>query len=330
MSTGPHTDVGHIVGTDDLVDHGEIAAALDLARRAPSVHNSQPWWWRIGDGVVQIWADLERWLPATDPDGRDLLLGCGAALHHLRVALAARGHSTVVRRLPDEDVPDLLAVVGVRPGPTTDTAVDPTLAPAILRRRSDHRPFRRLPLPAADLAALTAAAVSQGVHLHIVDDDAQAGVVELAQRTAAAEHTSVGYATELHSWIDGDGDGDGPTGTAGPGTVRGWQGPTIDGAVLVLLATSSDDRLSRLRAGEAASAVLLAATTLGLATCPLSEPLETDVARGLVEAEVLRGAMCPQLFVRIGEPTFEPTAGRAASTPRRALADQVELLGPDE
>jgi len=69
VNTGPHTDVGHIAGTDDLVDHGEIVAALDLARRAPSVHNSQPWWWRIGDGVVQIWADLERWLPATDPDG---------------------------------------------------------------------------------------------------------------------------------------------------------------------------------------------------------------------------------------------------------------------
>jgi len=242
------------------------------------------------------------------------------------VAPAAGGPSTVVRRLPAGDVPDLLAVVGVRPGSTPDTTVDPGLAPAILRRRSDHRPFRRLPLPAADLAALTAAALSQGVHLHVVDDDAQAGVVELAQRTAAAEHTSAGYVTELHSWVDGDG----PTGTAGAGTVRGWQGPTVDGAVLVLLATSSDDRLSRLRAGEAASAVLLAATKLGLATCPLSEPLETDVARGLVEAEVLRGSACPQLFVRVGEPTFEPTAGPPVSTPRRALADQVELLRPDE
>ena len=47
-----------------------------------------------------------------------------------------------------------------------------------------------------------------------------------------------------------------------------------DAGSLILLSTSSDDDLSRLRAGEAMSAVLLEATSAGLATCPLSQPLE--------------------------------------------------------
>jgi hypothetical protein len=66
-------------------------AVVSLATRAPSIHNSQPWQWRLADSSMHLFADTSRLLPATDPDGRDLLLSCGATLHHLRVALAAEG-----------------------------------------------------------------------------------------------------------------------------------------------------------------------------------------------------------------------------------------------
>ncbi len=57
-----------------------VAAALDLAVRAPSVHNSQPWRWRFDGGTLELFADRSRQLPATDPQGRGLVLSCGAAL----------------------------------------------------------------------------------------------------------------------------------------------------------------------------------------------------------------------------------------------------------
>jgi hypothetical protein len=63
------------------------------------------------DNSVHLFADTTRALPATDLDGRDLLVSCGAALHHLRVGFAALGWATMVRRLPDPAEPDHLAAV---------------------------------------------------------------------------------------------------------------------------------------------------------------------------------------------------------------------------
>jgi nitroreductase len=111
-----------------------LAEAIEHAVRAPSVHNTQPWRWRIGSDTVELFADTARHLPTTDPDRRDLVLSCGAALHHLRVALAAAGHAVQVVRMPDPDDRSLMATVRI-----SDGAPDTTLAalfPAIARRRT--------------------------------------------------------------------------------------------------------------------------------------------------------------------------------------------------
>ena len=77
--------------TTTTVDPRTVRSALQLAARAPSVHNTQPWKWRVGDSSVELLADEARRLRATDQDGRDLMLSCGAALHHLRVATSEAG-----------------------------------------------------------------------------------------------------------------------------------------------------------------------------------------------------------------------------------------------
>ncbi|MDT7613701.1 MAG: hypothetical protein QOF00_1148, partial [Pseudonocardiales bacterium] len=68
----------------------DLAAAVTRALCAPSVHNTQPWRWRIRTAAAELHADPRRQLDATGPDRRDLVISCGAALHHLQVALAAR------------------------------------------------------------------------------------------------------------------------------------------------------------------------------------------------------------------------------------------------
>jgi nitroreductase len=92
----------------------DLATAVEHALRAPSVNNTQPWQWRIRPDSVELHADWNRHLMATDPDRRDLLLSCGAALHHLEVALAARGLAVQVRRMPEPEDRGHLATVAVR------------------------------------------------------------------------------------------------------------------------------------------------------------------------------------------------------------------------
>ena len=74
-----------------VVPSGVIADAVHLACRAPSFHNSQPWRFvGKGAGVLHLFLDRDR-LVDTDSSGRQALVGCGAVLDHLRVAMAAAG-----------------------------------------------------------------------------------------------------------------------------------------------------------------------------------------------------------------------------------------------
>jgi hypothetical protein len=75
-------------------DDETVRSVIALAVRAPSIHNSQPWRWVAGERSLRLFTDSDRQLPATDPDGRDLLVSCGVALHHARVGFAAAGWAT--------------------------------------------------------------------------------------------------------------------------------------------------------------------------------------------------------------------------------------------
>jgi hypothetical protein len=93
--------------------------------------------------------------------------------------------------------------------------------------------------------------------------------------------------------------------------------PAYDAAELLVITTPDDDPLDRLRAGEATSAVLLAATGLGLACTPLSQALEVDTGRQAVQIDVLHVPEQPQLILRIGSPA--DGSADLPPTPRRAL-----------
>ena len=61
MSTRVHAPVGLPVQT--------ARRLVSLACRAPSVHNTQPWAWRIGPDGIELYADDSRRLAAADPRG---------------------------------------------------------------------------------------------------------------------------------------------------------------------------------------------------------------------------------------------------------------------
>src|SRR6266498_2638474 len=78
---------------------------------APSVHNTQPWWFRVAGPALELHADPQRGLPAADPSGREMFISCGAALFGLRLAVRGLGCHPAMQLLPDPEQPDLLARV---------------------------------------------------------------------------------------------------------------------------------------------------------------------------------------------------------------------------
>ncbi|NMH99319.1 NAD(P)H nitroreductase [Pseudonocardia sp. K10HN5] len=315
--------------------------AVELALHAPSVHNTQPWRWRLGDDHVELHADWNRHLIGTDPDRRDLVLSCGAALHHVRVALAGLGVASDTVRLPDPENSAHLATVHARPG--QPDARDGELMRAIPGRRTDRRLFSMRPVPPEQLQALASRAAGLGAALHAVVDERARGRLDATLTEAAAhQHYIVGYTAELAIWTRryaGSHDGIPPASRPGPGAgsdfcglgrlprVRASGGPrepAEDAAVMTVLTTHDDDILARLRAGEASSAVLLAATRQGLATTPLSQALAVAHTRRRLREDILRTPDNPQLIIRMG---WAPDcAAELPPTPRRRLEAMLVTL----
>ncbi|MDQ2875014.1 MAG: hypothetical protein M3Y33_09580, partial [Actinomycetota bacterium] len=93
------------------VTPAEMTSLVAAAGRAPSLHNSQPWRFRVRGDVVELHADPGRALRQVDPEGRELVISCGAALFGLRLGLRRLGYVPRVELRPDPGQPGLLARV---------------------------------------------------------------------------------------------------------------------------------------------------------------------------------------------------------------------------
>lgn len=321
----------------DFPDGSTIRAALTLATRAPSVHNTQPWRWLVGENSIHLYSNPDLHLPSTDPDSRDLMLSCGIALNHCVVAFAALGWQAKVHRFPNCADQNHLAAIELEPNSATE--VDLALAEAIAQRRTDRRQYDSRPVPTTDIMSMGARAARMGVMLRAVEELGH--LRDLVAQAAARHANSYDYCSELATWSGRHASHAGVPARnaprlnpAAPLPNRAFAGPALsepsetrpvaDNAVVVALGTSDDDNLAQLRAGEATSLVLLSATALGFATCPITEPLEIAEIRDEVRADIFGTDGFPQMLFRIGWPAVNAT--QLPSTPRRPLSEVVSRL----
>lgn len=148
----PADQAGYLIGT---------------AARAPSVHNTQPWRFRVGQYAIELYADQRRKL-RVDPVGREMLISCGAALFGLRLAVRSLGYVPVVELLPDPARLRLLARVSMGAAAPM-TARERQLLEALPHRHTHRGPFAGGPLPAGLAAGLQHDAVAEGATLVLVD-----------------------------------------------------------------------------------------------------------------------------------------------------------------
>ncbi|WP_027344316.1 Acg family FMN-binding oxidoreductase [Hamadaea tsunoensis] len=313
-----------------------LAEAAAAAGFAPSVHNTQPWRWRVHGDVLDLYADRSRQLTVTDPDGRLMVISCGTAVHHATVALAAEGVSATVATLPDPAQPDLLARIAIA-GTLPVTAEAMRTFQDLQLRHTDRRPVHETAPPAA-VTAVRAAITALGVDAHLLRPDQVAELGAAAEHADRTEMLDPAYRTELAYWIGGQRAAAGVPSSVIPshdpaGMVpgrdfvrRGTLAASVEGdgpATYLMLFGDGDEPADWLRAGQALSAGWLAATACGLSVLPFSSVIEVVSIRELLRRDVLSGLGCPYLVVRLGVPAQqEHTPPR---TPRLAADQIVEI-----
>ncbi|WP_067469855.1 Acg family FMN-binding oxidoreductase [Actinomadura macra] len=304
--------------------------AVEDAVWAPSVHNTQPWRFGVRGTRISLRADADRRLDVADPDGREMLLSCGAALYNLRLGLRALGHEPEVTLLPDPDRPHLLAEVEIGAGEPADEHAR-RLHAQVRRRRSHRGGFRPDPVPASVLTAIRHEAEREGGRLIQAVDAHVKGA--LAALTGAAEHIqrrTPAYATEIARWApspgtrrrDGVQHGSYPQhasctqphfpprdfargqgwGVKPPQDTDGSGGDEVSlTGVVVLLVTTGDAPADWLRAGQALQAVLLRAAEQGFSVAYHTQALQVPELRAFIRTHFC-GDAHPQLLLRLGVP----------------------------
>lgn len=310
-----------------------IKNTVRLACRAPSLHNSQPWQWVADHGALQLFLEPTRVLDY-DRSHREALIGCGAALDHLRVAMAAAGWHTQVDRFPNPHDPNHLASLEFTPMDHV-TEDHRRRADAILVRRSDRLPFR-WPTDSDSLEPMLRDVVgTETVRLDVLPDELRPQLAEASQIATSlrlydsAYHTEIGWWTGQFRALDGIPYSSLVSAAEGERVDVGRHFPVTRGvdrrvevpedhAKIVLLSTDADGRTDALAAGEALSAVLLECTMAGLATCTLTHMTEVRPIRELIVA-MMGYDNQPQVLVRVGvAPAMESLP---PVTPRRPLDD---------
>jgi nitroreductase len=313
---------------------------LEWAVLAPSRHNTQPWLFEIEGGELRIYADRTRALPAADPDGRQQLMSCGAALENLRLAAAHFGHATSVELLPGFRRDGLLGRVRLEERSASTPEIE-ELFRAIPRRRTNRLPLDGREPPDGLVTALLRDARSEGVMLRPVEPHQRRVVADVVAAADDAAWSSPRFRAEVAGWIRGNrsarrdglpgyalGMGDAAS-VVHPLLVR-LQNPAraeaerdrrraLGTKALLVLSTRRDGTREWVQAGVALQRILLRATAAGLYASYFAQPIESpELRRKLADAIGDPGA--PQVMFRLGY-GLEPRA-----VPRRPVEQVLRRI----
>jgi hypothetical protein len=321
-----------------VLDMEVVKRAVQLACRAPSVHNSQPWRWVAEGAGLHLFVDRCRWVHSADRSGREAIISCGAVLDHLRIAMVAAGWQAHIERFPNPNNRDHLASLEFSPLEfVTDAQRKRT--EAILQRRTDRLPLGR-PTYWASFEPVLRSSVDESVAmLDVLSDDVRPQLVEASQLTEALRRDDTSYHAELQWWTSPFAlyEGVPPDALASDSeqqrvdVARDFPSRShldrrvdvaVDWSKVLVLSTAEDTRTDVLRCGEALSTVLLECTMAGMATCTLTHLIELRDSRDIVRT-LIGGRGEPQVLIRVG--IAPPMEDLPAATPRRLLDDVLEI-----
>jgi hypothetical protein len=163
------------------------------------VQNTQPWRFRAGEYVIELYADPGRKL-RVDPASREMLISCGAALFGLRLAVRSLGYPPVVELLPDPARPRLLARVTLGAAEPM-TPLERQLLEALPHRHTHRGPWDAGPLPAGLVAGLQHDTLAEGAQLALIDRAlAFSKLADLARAAGRSQDRDPVARAEMRRW----------------------------------------------------------------------------------------------------------------------------------
>ena len=281
---------------------------IELAARAPSVHNTQPWRFAVTGQAIELYADTSRQL-MEDPAGREMIISCGAALFGLRLAIRSLGCQPEVDLFPDPSHRHLLARVRAgRPEPMMSD--ERAMLQAMPRRHTHRGAFEPGPLPGGLLAWLQDDATAEGATLAAIG-----GGPAYQQLTAIlAAWTRRRDLYPAHSFPAATGGVVGRLPQRDFDLGRGWGFPPPGGppaSVAAIMVTPGEDEQSWLCAGQALQRILLRAASQWVFARLQTQPLQSASVRAQIRSS-LRATGSPQMLLELGVARItHPTARRA-------------------
>jgi hypothetical protein len=311
---------------------GQADYLIGVAARAPSLHNTQPWRFTVGGDGIELTADTSRQL-LVDPDGREMIISCGAALYGLRLAVRSLGYLPEVELLPGPAGRQPLA--RIRLGlPVPMTADERKMFMAVPHRHTHRGPFEAGPLPAGLFPLLRDDARAEGAILTQIDPG-PAGQELMALLAASDRQQDRDPRSRAETWRwsreQSSPDRDGVPAHAFPAEPSrdaerlpqrdfdlgrglgllpaGGPAPPLT----AVLFTAGDSQGDWLRAGQALQRLLLHAASQWVFASLNTQPLEDAPTRALIRDRLaLPGA--PQMLLALGvSRTAHPTARRPAT-----------------
>ena len=296
----------------------KLSFLLRYAVLAPSSHNTQPWKFSLGDGVIGVFVNNDRWLRVADADQRELYISVGCAIENLLIAAEhfGYGHSSVY--FPDPANPRLVAVISFTPGGEPSPFRERELFDAITVRHTNHKVYEARQIPAEDLARIKDCCVEEGLSLYLTSDaEVKRKVDGLISQADAIQFADPLFRNELSHWI-----GQGVFGTpwliaklsqlavsyldVGNSMAKKDSDVLMSAPVLGMLCSEENDRESHVKVGQVFERVYLMATSLGLSIQPISQVLQVPdgqkrCCRYFACAQSVSAAALPTRICRAGK-----------------------------
>jgi hypothetical protein len=329
---------------NDSRDAAGLAEKINIAVKsaAPALTEDewQPWKFRIADRCVELFAEDAAFARVLDPDGRETMLRCGAALQSLKLALKRQGCLGRIELFPALDQPALVARVH---GGTLGAADEQERMLFSAITPVGFPPVGNLPVPDATLSLISRAVAGERAWLEVAQSESSRGrLLETARAGERWQTQENGIRCEV-----------GPAGSNSGFESTGFNNNTLmerikgrrklgarlrvsvsavqvadevndapESGVFGVVKTKTDDKHGWVAAGQAVALLILTARTLGVCCTFFNRALRKTAVREELRTCIGHKGFA-QAIARLDaaeHPISLPTAiGRVDSAPRNSL-----------